>query len=97
MDTPFTSSVIVCVIDIDRMAIFESEGHAPVPRHGDGVVPPEFTRQRMQSEPWHVHALGYPASLEHGRDTPQPPNVLRGHPPRTAASVERSEATVLER
>ena len=60
--------MIVYVIDIDCVTIHESEGDPPVARHGNGVVTPEFTSQRMQTETRNIHITRNPALIEQCKD-----------------------------
>ena len=92
-----TSSVIVSVINVNRVSVFKQEGHPPIPRYRDGEAPGEWICHGVQPKAWQVHILRVSASVEHREDANELADMLRSHPSRAVTVVERPQSSVLER
>ena len=56
--------MIIYIVDIDRVAALEAEGHAPIPGHRNRIVPFQRSLQCMQPKARQIHALNRMAAVK---------------------------------
>src|SRR3990172_1891048 len=90
-------SVVVKIIDVQRIVIGKAEHHSPVGANRDRPESFPVALERMEPESRQVHILNLPGSVEPRENVSQLLRVLREHPTWVVVLVKASQSLVTKR
>ena len=89
--------MIVDVVHVDDVTVHEAEGHPPIPRDGNGMMPFQDSLQRVGPKAGNIHILSRVASVQNRKNVAQLVYMLRSHVRRRSPIVQGLKAAMFER
>ena len=96
MSIGLASLVVVEIVDVERVAVLEAEGDAPIGAHRHGPEAGEVSLERVKPEAREIHVARARGRVEPGEDVADGVAVLRIDPPFFAAFHEAPERPASE-
>ena len=89
--------MIVDVVHIYGVTVREAEGHPPIPRDGNSIMPFQDSLQRVGPKAGNIHILSRVASVQNRKNVAQLVYMLRSHVRRRSPIVQGLKAAMFER